>query len=53
CEIDRSADDKLREKNTDESWEIIENLTLYDHEGWNDTKEFMDNHRFNDSLSGA
>ncbi|GKE30476.1 zinc finger, CCHC-type containing protein [Tanacetum coccineum] len=40
CEIDRSADDKLREKNTDESWEIIENLTLYDHEGWNDTKEF-------------
>ncbi|GJX63618.1 hypothetical protein Tco_0296518 [Tanacetum coccineum] len=31
CEIDRA----------DESWEIIENLALYDHEGWNDTKEFV------------
>ncbi|GJS88610.1 hypothetical protein Tco_0771246, partial [Tanacetum coccineum] len=25
----------------DESWEIIENLALYDHEGWNDAKEFV------------
>nr|GEY83857.1 MAK10-like protein [Tanacetum cinerariifolium] len=41
CEIDRAADDKLRDENTDESWEIIENLALYDHEGWNDTKEFV------------
>ncbi|GJR83525.1 hypothetical protein Tco_0154310 [Tanacetum coccineum] len=41
CEIDRAASDKLRNKNADESWEIIENLTLYDHEGWNDTKEFV------------
>ncbi|GJZ40469.1 hypothetical protein Tco_0587032 [Tanacetum coccineum] len=41
CEIDRVADDKLRDTNTDESWEIIENLALYDHEGWNDTKEFF------------
>nr|GEW48212.1 MAK10-like protein [Tanacetum cinerariifolium] len=24
-----------------ESWEIIENLALYDHEGWNDSKEFV------------
>nr|GEW44382.1 MAK10-like protein [Tanacetum cinerariifolium] len=32
---------KLRNKNADESLEIIENLTLYDHEGWNDTKEFI------------
>nr|GEV55083.1 DUF4219 domain-containing protein/UBN2 domain-containing protein [Tanacetum cinerariifolium] len=31
---------KLRNKNTDESWEIIENLAFYDHEAWNDTKEF-------------
>ncbi|GJZ20039.1 hypothetical protein Tco_0556629 [Tanacetum coccineum] len=30
-----------RDKNTDESWEIIENLALYDHESWNDTKEFV------------
>ncbi|GKA25235.1 zinc finger, CCHC-type containing protein [Tanacetum coccineum] len=39
CEIDRAASGKLRNKNVDESWEIIENLALYDHEGWNDTKE--------------
>ncbi|GKE13604.1 hypothetical protein Tco_1417155 [Tanacetum coccineum] len=41
CEIDRAAGGKLRNKNVDESWEIIENLALYDHEGWNDTKEFV------------
>ncbi|GJS14539.1 MAK10-like protein [Tanacetum coccineum] len=33
CEIDRAADGKLCNKNADESWEIIENLALYDHEG--------------------
>ncbi|GJR72207.1 zinc finger, CCHC-type containing protein [Tanacetum coccineum] len=33
CEIDRAAGGKLRNKNADESWEIIENLALYDHEG--------------------
>ncbi|GJR08627.1 hypothetical protein Tco_0791279 [Tanacetum coccineum] len=41
CKIDRATAGKLRNKNADESWEIIENLTLYDHEGWNDTKEFV------------
>ncbi|GJR82874.1 MAK10-like protein [Tanacetum coccineum] len=41
CEIDRAADGKLRNKNADESWEIIKNLALYDHEGWDDTKEFF------------
>ncbi|GJV61334.1 MAK10-like protein [Tanacetum coccineum] len=41
CEIDRAADGKLRNKNADESWEIIENHALYDHEGWDDTKEFV------------
>ncbi|GJR66352.1 zinc finger, CCHC-type containing protein [Tanacetum coccineum] len=40
CEINRPGG-KLRNKNADEYWEIIENLTLYDHEGWNDTKEFV------------
>ncbi|GJX55673.1 zinc finger, CCHC-type containing protein [Tanacetum coccineum] len=40
CEIDRAAGDKLHNKNADEYWEIIENLALYDHEGWNDTKGF-------------
>ncbi|GJU37122.1 zinc finger, CCHC-type containing protein [Tanacetum coccineum] len=32
-EIDRATGGKLRNKNADESWEIIENLALYDHEG--------------------
>ncbi|GKD24605.1 zinc finger, CCHC-type containing protein [Tanacetum coccineum] len=41
CEIDRAAGGKLHNKNDDESWEIIENLALYDHEGQNDTKEFI------------
>nr|GEU64233.1 zinc finger, CCHC-type [Tanacetum cinerariifolium] len=41
CENYRVASGKLCDKNTDESWEIIENLALYDHEGWNDTKEFV------------
>ncbi|GJU24946.1 hypothetical protein Tco_1163567 [Tanacetum coccineum] len=38
CVIDRAASDKLCNKNADKSWKIIENLALYDHEGWNDTK---------------
>ncbi|GKE94354.1 hypothetical protein Tco_1579209 [Tanacetum coccineum] len=41
CEIDRTAGGKLCNKKTDESWEIIKNLALYDHEGWNETKEFV------------
>ncbi|GKD24935.1 zinc finger, CCHC-type containing protein [Tanacetum coccineum] len=32
CEIDRAAGGILRNKNADESWEIIENLALYDNE---------------------
>ncbi|GJS48373.1 zinc finger, CCHC-type containing protein [Tanacetum coccineum] len=40
CEIDRAAGGKLRNKNTDESWEIIENLGLYDNESWNDPRDF-------------
>ncbi|GKA11689.1 zinc finger, CCHC-type containing protein [Tanacetum coccineum] len=41
CEIDCAAGGKLRNKSADKSWEIIENLALYDHEGWNDSKEFV------------
>ncbi|GJV42934.1 hypothetical protein Tco_1427470 [Tanacetum coccineum] len=41
CEIDRVAGGKIRNKNPDESWEIIKNLALYDHEDWNDAKEFV------------
>ncbi|GJS85814.1 MAK10-like protein [Tanacetum coccineum] len=38
-EIDRTAGGKLHDKNAYESWEIIENLALYDHEGWNDSSD--------------
>ncbi|GJT42069.1 hypothetical protein Tco_0941934 [Tanacetum coccineum] len=40
CEIDRADGKKIRTKNPDKSWEIIENLAIFDHEGWNDAKEF-------------
>ncbi|GJR94637.1 MAK10-like protein [Tanacetum coccineum] len=33
CEIDHAVGGKLRNKNADESWEIIKNLALYDHKG--------------------
>ncbi|GJT86744.1 hypothetical protein Tco_1068461 [Tanacetum coccineum] len=39
-EIDLAASSKLRDRNAEESWEIIDNLALYDHEGWNDPKDF-------------
>ncbi|GJX85640.1 MAK10-like protein, partial [Tanacetum coccineum] len=38
--IDRAASCKLRDKNAEEYWEIIENLALYDHEGWDDSRDF-------------
>ncbi|GJT55110.1 hypothetical protein Tco_0990164 [Tanacetum coccineum] len=41
CEIDCAAGGKLRHKNSNESWEIIENLALYDHEGLNDSKDHV------------
>ncbi|GKD57699.1 zinc finger, CCHC-type containing protein [Tanacetum coccineum] len=41
CKIDRATGRKICNKNPDESWKIIENLALYDHEGWNDAKEFI------------
>ncbi|GJS16387.1 zinc finger, CCHC-type containing protein [Tanacetum coccineum] len=40
CAIDRAANGIFHDKNADESWEIIENLALYDHEGWNVSKDF-------------
>ncbi|GKA11333.1 hypothetical protein Tco_0690766 [Tanacetum coccineum] len=36
CEIDHAASGKLHDKNTEESWEIIENLVLYDYKSWDD-----------------
>ncbi|GJZ53745.1 hypothetical protein Tco_0608630 [Tanacetum coccineum] len=41
CKINRADGGKLRDKNAYESWEIIENLALYDHERWNDSKDFI------------
>ncbi|GJX26515.1 hypothetical protein Tco_0232811 [Tanacetum coccineum] len=41
CKIDHATGGKLRNKNAKKPWEIIENLALYDHEGWDDTKEFV------------
>ncbi|GJV98087.1 MAK10-like protein [Tanacetum coccineum] len=38
--INRVAGGKLCDKNAKESWEIIENLALYDYKGWNDSKDF-------------
>ncbi|GJY47333.1 hypothetical protein Tco_0436396 [Tanacetum coccineum] len=39
-EIDHAAGGKLRDKSAKESWEIIENLALYDHKSWNDPRDF-------------
>nr|GEW40560.1 MAK10-like protein [Tanacetum cinerariifolium] len=38
--IDQSAGAKLREKNAEESWALLEDLALYDNESWNDPKGF-------------
>ncbi|GKD70617.1 zinc finger, CCHC-type containing protein [Tanacetum coccineum] len=38
--IDQSAGGKLRDLNPEESWEILEDLALYDNEIWNDPRDF-------------
>ncbi|GKA16149.1 hypothetical protein Tco_0695896 [Tanacetum coccineum] len=38
--IDQSAGGKLRDKNADESWALLEDLALYDNESWNDPRDF-------------
>ncbi|GJY21155.1 hypothetical protein Tco_0393721 [Tanacetum coccineum] len=38
--IDKSVGDKLHDKNAEESWALIEDLTLYDNESWNDLRDF-------------
>ncbi|GKB08221.1 zinc finger, CCHC-type containing protein [Tanacetum coccineum] len=38
--IDHAADGKVHDKNAEESWTLIEDLALYDNEGWNDPKDF-------------
>ncbi|GJS83059.1 hypothetical protein Tco_0749600 [Tanacetum coccineum] len=38
--IDQSAGGKLHDKNVKESWALLEDLTLYDNESWNDPRDF-------------
>ncbi|GJZ93146.1 hypothetical protein Tco_0665211 [Tanacetum coccineum] len=38
--IDQSAGGKLRDLNHEESWAILEDLTLYDNDSWNDPRDF-------------
>ncbi|GJV64937.1 zinc finger, CCHC-type containing protein, partial [Tanacetum coccineum] len=38
--IDQSANGKLHDLNAEESWELLEDLALYDNESWNDLKDF-------------
>ncbi|GKB37063.1 hypothetical protein Tco_0882005 [Tanacetum coccineum] len=37
---DHAAGGKLLDKNAKESWDIIENLILFDHESWDDPRDF-------------
>ncbi|GJW55743.1 hypothetical protein Tco_0099828 [Tanacetum coccineum] len=38
--IDQSAGGKLRDRNVEESWALLEDLALYDNESWNDPRDF-------------
>nr|GEU33631.1 MAK10-like protein [Tanacetum cinerariifolium] len=38
--IDQSVVGKLRDRNTKESWALLEDLALYENESWNDPKDF-------------
>ncbi|GJX64221.1 hypothetical protein Tco_0298564 [Tanacetum coccineum] len=38
--IDQSAGGKLRDKNAEESWALLEDLAIYDNESWNDPRNF-------------
>ncbi|GJX37728.1 hypothetical protein Tco_0787258 [Tanacetum coccineum] len=38
--IDQSAGGKLHDRNAKESWALLEDLTLYDNESWNDPRDF-------------
>nr|GEU46547.1 MAK10-like protein [Tanacetum cinerariifolium] len=39
--IDQSADGKLRDRNFEESWALLEDLALYDNESYNDPRDFV------------
>ncbi|GJW99059.1 hypothetical protein Tco_0180867, partial [Tanacetum coccineum] len=38
--IDQSASGKLRDRNAEESWALLEDLALYDNKSWNDSRDF-------------
>nr|GEW26160.1 MAK10-like protein [Tanacetum cinerariifolium] len=38
--IDQVAGGKLHDKNKEESWALLEDLTLYDNKSWNDPRDF-------------
>ncbi|GKB33412.1 zinc finger, CCHC-type containing protein [Tanacetum coccineum] len=38
--IDQSAGGKLRDRNAKESWELLEDLVVYDNKSWNDLRDF-------------
>nr|GEY71938.1 hypothetical protein [Tanacetum cinerariifolium] len=38
--IDQSTSGKLRDRNAEESWALLEDLALYDNESWNDLRDF-------------
>ncbi|GJS64956.1 hypothetical protein Tco_0679520 [Tanacetum coccineum] len=38
--IDQSVSGKLRDRNTKESWALLEDLALYDNKSWNDSRDF-------------
>ncbi|GJS39349.1 hypothetical protein Tco_0564392 [Tanacetum coccineum] len=38
--IDQPASGKLRDRNAEESWALLEDLALYDKESWNDPRDF-------------
>ncbi|GJV28718.1 hypothetical protein Tco_1385166 [Tanacetum coccineum] len=38
--IDQSVGGKLRDRNVEESWALLEDLALYDNKSWNDPRDF-------------
>ncbi|GKC60973.1 hypothetical protein Tco_1088571 [Tanacetum coccineum] len=38
--MDQSAGGKLHDRNTEESWALLEDLALYDNKSWNDLRDF-------------
>ncbi|GKC42322.1 MAK10-like protein [Tanacetum coccineum] len=38
--INQAASGKLRDKNDEESWALLEDLALYDNKSWNDPRDF-------------